>query len=79
MKRNELAEIKKMEIGSIAERIKRTRKEIAEQTVDKNLKRLANKGALKSKKRNLAQMLTILRQKQLLQQLEGARSEANEK
>lgn len=70
MKKNDLAEIKKIDILSLQERIKKGKEEIAKLTLEKNTGKLANVKVIKNKKRNLAQMLTIARQKQLLKELE---------
>lgn len=73
MKRNELAEIKKMEIKALVERVKKTRAEVSDLTMDKNIQKLSQKKGLRSKRRDLAQILTVLRQKQILGELEGAK------
>lgn len=69
MKKQELIDIKKMDPKSIAEKIKKTRKEFDGLQIDKNMGKLSNLKAYRLKKRDLAQMLTILRQKELLDQI----------
>lgn len=74
MKKNELAEIKKMDIKTIVEKIKKMNGELADLAVDKAMAKLTNLKALKNKRKEMAQILTILRQKQLLQDLERKES-----
>lgn len=71
MKKIELAEIKKMDGKLITERVKKAQAELADLTMDKNMKKQANLKTLKNKRRDIAQMLTILRQKQILESLGG--------
>lgn len=70
MKKNDLAEVKKMDIKQIKEKVKKTRTEIAGLVIDKNMGKLANLKAVKSKRRDLAQTLTVLKQKELLEKME---------
>jgi ribosomal protein L29 len=70
MKRNELLEIKKMDSGAINEKVKKTRKEITDLVLDKNMNKLKNLKAIFNKRKEVAKMLTILKQKQLLKELE---------
>lgn len=74
MKKNELAEIKKMDIKTIVEKIKKMNNELIDLAVDKAMAKLTNLKALKNKRKEMAQILTILRQKQLLQDLERKES-----
>lgn len=70
MKKNELAEIKKMDIKSIAERVKKVKSELTDLVLDKNMNKLTNLKGSKAKRKDVAQMLTVIKQKQLLQELE---------
>lgn len=72
MKRNDLAEIKKIDIKSVIERIKKAQKEIAGLVIDKNTGKLANLRTIKNRRRDIAQMMTVVKQKQLLEKLEGS-------
>lgn len=70
MKRNDLAEIKKIDASEIKDKVKKFRKEVAGLVLDKNTGKLANLKNIKSKRRDIAQMLTVLRQKELLEKFE---------
>lgn len=70
MKRNELAEIKKLEPIALIARVKKARTELQDLTVDKNMNKLSNLKQLRAKRVEIAQVLTILRQKQIVSELE---------
>lgn len=70
MRKNDLAEIKKMNVSEVKDRVKKVRKEIIGLVLDKNTGKLANLRGVKSKRRGVAQMLTVLRQKEILAELE---------
>lgn len=71
MKKSELAEIKKMDIKTLGEKTKKAKEGLAGLTLDKSMGKLANLREIKSRRRDLAQILTILKQKQLLEELES--------
>ncbi len=70
MKKNNLAEIKKMNIDALLGKVKATKKELVGLILDKNASKLTNLRMVKNKRKDLAQMLTILKQKHLLKELE---------
>jgi len=70
MKKTEFAEIKKMEIISLSGKIKSAQKEILGFILDKSTNKVTNLKMIKSKRKDLAQMITVLRQKQMLKELE---------
>ena len=70
MKKSELAEIKKMDIAALSERAKKAKSEIAGLLIEKNIGKMTNLRLLKNKRKDLAQVLTVKTQKQLLQELE---------
>lgn len=70
MKKTEFAEIKKMEIQPLLGKIKNAQKEILGFILDKSTNKITNLKVIKNKRRDLAQMMTVLRQKQILQELE---------
>lgn len=70
MRKNDLSEIKKMDIKSLGEKAKKLRLELANLVIDKSVNKLANLKLVKTKKKGLAQVLTVLRQKQLILELE---------
>lgn len=71
MKRNELAEIKKIEITALRAKITKAQKEIADLILNKKINKIKNLKIIKSKRKEIAQMLTILKQRELVQQLEA--------
>lgn len=70
MKKNELAEVKKLEIKALRERVKKVRLEVAELVMDKNMNKLTSLKDLRNKKKDISQILTVLKQKQLIVELE---------
>lgn len=70
MKKNDLIEIKKIDIKSLKDKIKKARSEVSDLYMDKNTGKLTNLRVLKNKRRDLAQLLTVLNQKVALQKLE---------
>lgn len=75
MKKNDLAQIKMLEIKELREKAKAIKIEIADLIIDKNMKKLKDLKMISKKRKDLAQVLTILRQKELLSQLESKRGE----
>lgn len=70
MKRQELVVIKGLTIKELLEKAKVLKKEIAELTLDKNRNKLKDLKSISRKRKDLAQVLTILNAKQILEQLE---------
>lgn len=70
MKKNDLAEVKKADNKILDERVAKIYKSLASLVLDKNMGKLTNKKEIKSKRRDLAQILTVQRQKELLSNLE---------
>lgn len=71
MKRQEFAQIKGLDIKELREKVRSLRKEIADLMMDKNMNKLKDKKIVSKKRKDLAQVLTILRQKELLQKMEA--------
>lgn len=71
MKRNDFLEIKNLNIESLVEKIKVLKKEVDGLVFDKNIGKLKNLKSISKKRKDVAQMLTVLRQKQLLIELES--------
>lgn len=69
MKRNDFQEIKGLSIKAITEKIKAAKKEIADLVIDKNMSKLKDLKSISKKRKDVAQMMTVLRQKELLEQL----------
>lgn len=76
MKKSDLAEIKKTDKKSLEGQVKKVREEIVDLVLDKSMGKMTNLKAIKSKRRDLAQMMTVLKQKQLMEELESGQKEA---
>lgn len=70
MKKNNLAEIKKIDIKALAEKAKQIAKEIVSLHIDKNMNKIANLKIVNQKRKDLAQTLTVISQKKLLERME---------
>lgn len=70
MKRNNLNEVKDLDIKALFERAKALKIEISETIMDKNMDKHKDLKTVSKKRKDLAQVLTILRQKELVQELE---------
>lgn len=71
MGKKDLTEIKNLEIKSLRERVTQSKKELADLIMDKNIKALKDLKDISKKKKDIARILTVIRQKELLEQLEG--------
>ncbi len=71
MKKNGLLEIKGLSVGELREKALGLKKEIADLTMDKNMKKLKDLKSLDKKRKDLAQVLTIARTKELLALIES--------
>lgn len=70
MKKSNFAENKKMEKAALIGKSSKLREEIAGLVIDKSMNKMKNLKSISGKRRELAQTLTVLRQKELLEQLE---------
>lgn len=70
MKKNELAEIKKMDLKALLIKAKKSQGELLDLVMDKNMNKVTNKKGAKNKRREIAQILTVVKQKQLIGQIE---------
>lgn len=70
MKKNDLNQIKGLPVQELLTKIKLLRKEIEDATFDKNMKKLKDLKIISKKRREQAQILTVVRQKELLGELE---------
>ncbi len=77
MKKNQLNETKQLDKVLLLELVKKTRIEISDLVLDKNMSKLKDLKSIDKKKKDLAQILTILRQKELIEELED-KSEKSE-
>lgn len=74
MKKNELTQVKGLDIGQLKEKAKNLKKEIADLTLDKNMKKLKDLKMISKKRKEAAQFLTLIKQKELLAKLESKAS-----
>lgn len=75
MKKNELVQIKGLNIKELKDKVKSQREAVANLTLDKNRSKLKDTKAVFKKRKDLAQVLTVLRQKEMLEQLESKQKE----
>lgn len=75
MKKSDLAEIKKTDKKSLEGQANKVRREIVDLVLDKSMGKMTNLRAIKNKKRDLAQIMTVLTQKQSLEVLEDIQKE----
>jgi ribosomal protein L29 len=71
MKKTELNEVKNMDIKALIERSRNLKKEVLDLVIDKNLGKIADLKSISKKRDELAQVLTVLRQKQILESVES--------
>lgn len=71
MKRKEFIQIKGLDLKELRLKTKSLKEEIANLTLDKNMKKLKDLKMISKKKKELAQILTVIGQKELLGQLES--------
>lgn len=70
MKKNQFNEFKSYDIKALKEAVKKAKAELADLILDKNMNKLSDLRVVSKKKKDIAQMSTILRQKQLVEELE---------
>lgn len=73
MKRNEFTQVKGLDIKELKERAKAAKSEIAKLAMDKNMNKLKDLKTISKRRKDLAQILTVIKQKELLGELEGAK------
>lgn len=69
MKKNDLLETKKMDTKSLRERARTLKGEISSLILDKNMNTLKDLKVIAKRKHDLAQVLTVIRQQELLAEL----------
>lgn len=70
MKKNDFAQIKGLDMKELAQKVKVYRQELADLNLDKNMKKLKDLRVIFKKRKDMAQVLTVLKQKQILAELE---------
>ena len=71
MKNNDFTQMKSSDIKELKDKAKVLRSEIDKLTMDKNMKKLKDLKQVSKKKKDLARVLTVLRQKEMLAELEA--------
>lgn len=71
MKKSELTQIKGLDLKELNLKVKSIKDEIAKFVMDKSMKKLKDIKMISKKRKDLAKILTIARQKQMLVQLES--------
>lgn len=71
MKKKEFIQIKGLDIKELRLKVKTLKTEMANLVFDKNMKKLKDLKMISKKKKELAQILTVIKQKELLTQLES--------
>lgn len=69
MKRSELTEIKSLSTPELVKKVTTLRGEMVDLTLDKNMGKLKDNKAVFKKRKDLAKILTVLRQKEMIEQL----------
>ncbi len=70
MKRQQFMEIKQLEVKDLLAKVTAAKLEVADLVLDKNMKKLKDVKVISKKRHDIAQMLTVIKQKQLLSELE---------
>jgi ribosomal protein L29 len=71
VKKNELTEIKGLEVEALKMKVKELKQLLAKNLIEKNMSTLKDKKTLIKIKKEVAQIMTIIRQKELLLEYEG--------
>ncbi len=71
MKRNDLNEAKRLDQKALQEKVKALRAEMSGLVLDKHMNKLKDLKIISRKKKEVAQFLTILKQKELMESLES--------
>ncbi|MBI3485748.1 50S ribosomal protein L29 [Candidatus Daviesbacteria bacterium] len=72
MKKNDFLEIKNLTIENLLKKIKVSKQEVADLILDKNMNKLKDLKSVLKKRHEIAQMMTVLNQKKLLEKLEAS-------
>ncbi len=70
MKRNDLAQLKNLDEKTLLGRVKKNKVEVADLIMDKKMNKMKDLKSISKKRREIAVMLTIVRQKEMLMGLE---------
>ena len=70
MKKSNLQDIKILSLKVLSDKVKQAQKDVADLILDKNTKKLKDVKVIFKKRKEIAKMMTIIRQKQLVGKLE---------
>lgn len=70
MKKNDLVQLKELDVRALQSKSKDLKKELGNLILDKNMNKLNDLKALSKKRRELSQVFTILSQKLMVEKLE---------
>jgi ribosomal protein L29 len=70
VKKQDFTDVKALDIKALKEKAKKLRDEIGDLHLDKNMSKLADSKSIWKKRKDLAQVLTVLKQKELLAMFE---------
>ena len=73
MKKTELNEMRKMDTKDLNARVEKMRKELQDLLIDRNSGKVSDLKAVSKKRHDIAQVLTVARQKEILAAVEGAK------
>lgn len=71
MKKNDLIKTKGLDLKELREKIKTLKMEIANLVLDKNMKKMKDLKAIFKRRKDLAQIFSVIKEKELLQELES--------
>lgn len=71
MKKNEFIEVKQLAIKDLVAKVLLIKKELASLLIDKHTGKMKDTNVMSKKRKDIAQMLTVVYQKQLLERLQG--------
>lgn len=74
MKKNDFVQIKGLDIKELLLKAKGLKLEVADLLIDKNMNKMKDLRMISKKRKDIAQILTVLRQKELLNKLENEAS-----
>lgn len=75
MKKTDFTDVKALDIKTLKSRVKKSKQEIADLHLDKNMNKLKDTNILDKRRKDLAQIMTVLRQKELLAVFETTKEE----
>ena len=78
MKKNDFVQIKGLDLEQLRTKLGSLRKEVANLVLDKNMKKLKDLKMIFKKKKEIAQIITLMKQRELLENLEAKLKEGKQ-